>query len=70
MPFILLASLITLRRIDTLRGYLEDKRKSSYDFMFPKGKSDYFSVYKQGCMICVRCLRDGLLFSDIAYYYK
>ena len=48
IPFILHAFLITLRRFDTLGGHFKDERKSSYDFMFPKGKSGYFfkCIYK------------------------
>ena len=42
MPFFLLGFLSTLKRSDTLKGYLKDKRTSSHDFMFPMGKSDYF----------------------------
>ena len=38
MPFLLLAFLITLKRFDTIRGYLKDKQKSSHNFMFPNRK--------------------------------
>ena len=63
MLFILLAFLIALRGFDTGRGYLKDKRKSSYDFMFPKGKAHYFIVYKEGCLGFIPRQQDGLLFS-------
>ena len=66
MPFILLAFPITLR-FDTLRGYLKDKRKLSYDFMFPKRKSHYLKVYKQGYVIFTPCLRDDLSFSKTSH---
>ena len=50
MPFLLFAFSNYLKKFDTLRGCLKDKRKSSDDFMFPMGESHYLQVYKQGCM--------------------
>ena len=66
MPFLLFAFLSTLKKFDTIRGYLKDKRKSSHDWMFPKGKSHYSEVYKQKCVgfiFILFYLYEGLLFS-------
>ena len=43
LTFVLLGFLITLKAFHTTRGYLNDKRKSSDDLMFIKGKSHYFN---------------------------
>ena len=45
MPFLLLASVITLKRFDSIRAYrgcFKQAKITTHDFKFPRGKPHYF----------------------------
>ena len=54
MPFILLAFPITLKRLDTLREYLKDKRKSSRLLCF-RWENHIIDVVRQQFVVGINC---------------
>ena len=66
-PFLLLAFLISLKRFDTTREYLKDKRKSSYDFMFRKAQPHYYKCINWDEWDLYHVSKKALYFKDIKY---